>query len=268
MANAMSVLVDKQDLFYTFHCENAELRDKETTYLNILKETLTALLPNVERSTVRKEIYVRPISQRDEQSKDSDAMNSCVAMKSKEFFAQTFDLSWKVMESIRFNIKANTKLTEEQRTFVFTVFAYACQHAHTILFSLRPRDFLIYLIELHKSVDVLAVLTYAFYDMFWSTLSFLRLKTRSIRQVIVPKEKTATKPKRRLYVTVSKRDAMFESNVITELVLQLIEKGVIRCSSIAKCFLVTCNQAVFYKYCLIRGKVCLKAIRDAVTIRI
>ena len=258
-----------QHLTYMFECENmTEFQSAQTTYLNALKATSLKLLETIEKSLIRRDIYVKPIRQQAVHRDHTTDKDTRVQMKPKAFFVQTRDLSDQVIRTIRSNIGANTKLSEDERALAFAVLAYACQYADSIMFSLTPRDFLVYLAELQASVDVLVTLAYAFYDMIWTTLSFLRLKTLSIRQVIVPKEKTGTKSKRRLYVTVTNPDVNFQSPVIREVVLQLIEKGVIRCSSIAKCFLVTHDEAKFYKYCLIRGKVCLKAIQDAATIRI
>ena len=248
--------------------DTTQFKNTQTEYLNVLKATSLKLLEAIEKSLIRRDIYVKPIRQQAVHRDHTTDKDTRVEMKSKSFFNQTTELSLQVIRTIRSNIGANTKLSEDERALAFAVLAYACQLNVQIMFSLTPRDFLVYLVELQASVDVFVTLAYAFYDMIWSTLSFLRLKTLSIRQVIVPKEKTGVKSKRRLYVTVTKPDASFQSPVIREVVLQLIEKGVIRCSSIAKCFLVTHDEAKFYKYCLIRGKVCLKAIQDAAVIRI
>ena len=265
----MLTKVKNMDLTYEFPCKDLEeFKQRESSYLFLLKNTILGLINIIDKSLNRRDIYVKPIKQQDECPNRTSEMNSCVEMKPKEFFDQTLTLSRKVIRSIRSNIKANTKLYEDERSLAYTALAYACQYGGAVTFCLTPRDFLECLVEIVKTIDVSTVLAYAFYDMIWTALSFLHLKQRSIRQVIVPKERTWSKPKRRLYVTVTKRDAMFESTVIREVVLQLIEKGVIRCSSIAKYFLVTNDGATFYKYCLIRGKVCLKAIRDAVTVRI
>lgn len=247
--------VEKQTIRCYYSCSNTkQTQEYQTSYLTILKETMLELLAKVNNNLLRFDIYVRPISQQDTHQDRTEEKNSCIAMKEKGFFQRTIVLTEQVLKTIRFNIQSNTKLTDDERTFVLTVLAYAAQHGESIVYSLTPRDFLLYLVTLLESLDVLTVLTYALYDTIWTTLSFLRLKQQSIRQVIVPKERTWTKPKRRLYVTLTKRDAMFVSSVITEVVLQLIEKGVIRCSSIAKCFLVTNDEATFYKYCLIRGR--------------
>lgn len=191
-----------------------------------------------------------------------------VNMKDADFFNSTRTLASHAARTMNMNIETNTKLTPGERILAKSVVAFVRQLDEGNFFALAPRDFLQENVDRVKNVTPLTVIAYGVYDILHASIAFMRLKPSFVRQVIVPKEKPSKK-ERRLFVTVCKNGVVtFDSPAISELVLTLIEKGVLRCGSIARCFLVTADNNVFYKYCLIRGKVCLKQISDRQTIRI
>ena len=246
--DTMSVLTDQKLFTETFW----------STYLSVLFSSYLSI------KEPSKNIVVRQLT-----PEAPPDIAKAVGMKPRDFFATRTAMVNSAVQRMRANVDANGRLLRREALLVLSLIQYVRQRNEFAYFSSTPRDFLLELIPGGETIAEIHVLAYAVYDVLYTYMTQVQLKEgKAVRQVVVPKEKPRRR-ERRLFVTVCKDGAVtFDSPVITDHVLTLIEKSVIRCGAIAKLFLVTADHSVFYKYCLIRGKVCLKRVQDKATIRI
>lgn len=192
-----------------------------------------------------------------------------VPMKTKDFFTLEESIYKSVQDAMVNSIEKNVGISINSKLFLKECVRYVGFLMQDMLFTQKPIDFLYGFFD-DKCMNQLNTLLYCVYDWLYTRATLIRLKQkgkRYISQQIEIKKRFQKRPKH--FAVVYKKDGLtFTSGCVSELLLQYIEKSVLRCSSLTKVFLLTEDESVFYKYCLIGGRVCLKRIRDKTVSRI
>ena len=196
-----------------------------------------------------------------------------VKMKEEDFF-KSEQQRWKTaLETVKAMIENNLRIDKITKLFMLECLKYVGFTTQERYLFMKPLD---YLHSFKNSADnelklnSLSVILYCLYDLLSSKEMYLKIKSPRIRQIVEPKEKTK-RIKRPRYLLIrfeATNTAPFTSTLVNEFLLRLIEKGVLRCSSLTKAFLLSSDEKRFYKYCLINGKICLKRLVEKKTVRI
>ena len=196
--------------------------------------------------------------------------NKCIPMKPKDFFTQNATIYTSAIQTVSQSIIHNENITEPCKSFLGECLRYVKYRSQETLLFLKPIDFL-FTFKDNNKLTKLTVILYCVYDLLYTTGTALKLRkihVRHIQEMLIPKEKK-TKVKRPRYLAiVYNGELTFTSKIVCEFLLQMIESGVLRCSSLTKAFLLTKDTIAFYKYCLISKKVCLKRIVEPQSVRI
>lgn len=246
-------------------------KDMEEAFEVRFEKYLNSVLEEVSKTTVDI-VDTDIISKQSTASAMSEVVDTykSINMKPKEFFTESKFVYDSVIKTVSQSITHNENITDRHKSFLSECLNYVGYLTQSSLLFLKPVDFLFAFKE-NANLTKLTVILYCIYDLMYTTGSALQLRkvhVRNIREHFIPKEKKQ-KVKRPRYLAIVYKDALtFTSNIVCEFLLQMIEGGVLRCSSLSKAFLLTTNQTVFYKYCLIAKKVCLKRIVEPRSVRI
>ena len=195
-----------------------------------------------------------------------------VPMKEEEFFTTAKRRYEMAIMTVKSMIENNLRITKKMKLFLNECIKYIEFTTQERYFSMKAIDYLhSFKAATEKeisNVNRLTILLYCVYDLLSAKEMYLKIKTRRVRQIVEQKEKKTKRP-RYLLIRFRKEDSNpYVSNFICEFLLQMIEKGVLRCSSLTRAFLLTPDEKVFYKYCLINGKICLKRLTEKTTVRV
>ena len=192
-----------------------------------------------------------------------------VPMKEEEFFASARKRYETAIMTVKTTIENNLRITKKAKLFLNECIRY-------IEFTTQERFFLMKALDyLHSfkgdgkqtsNINRLTIILYCLYDLLSTKEMYLKVNTKYVRQIVEPKQKK--RPLHLLIRFIPTDPNPYVSNYICEFLLQMIEKGVLRCSSLTKAFLLSPDERVFYKYCLINGKICLKRLMEKTTVRV
>ena len=192
--------------------------------------------------------------------------NKRVAMKTKAEIEDDTLMFTKSVAMMRRVLETSGKVVERERLFIEECVRFVEWASYGLNFTRHPVDFFFYLKGVVGQCTIITI-AYAIYDALFSFAAVLRVKKR-VRQIVERKRQKRQKRPKYFAIVFGDAPIQFTNAYVSEVLLRLVEASVLRCSSLSKLFLVTQHEAVFYKYCLIGGKVCLKAMRDRAVVRI
>ena len=191
-----------------------------------------------------------------------------VPMKTRADIENDTLMFTKSVAMMRRVLKTSGKVVERERLFIEECVRFVEWDSYGLNFTRHPVDFFFYLKGGVAQYTVIT-LVYAIYDALFSFAAVLRMKKENrVRQIVERKRQKRQKRPKYFAIVFGDAPIQFTNDYVSEVLLRLVEASVLRCSSLSKLFLVTQHEAVFYKYCLIGGKVCLKAMRDRAVVRI
>lgn len=203
-------------------------------------------------------------------SAQSVDLDKHVSMKPKDFFTQSVSICTSAFETVEKTFEHNDNIAQPSKSFLCECLRYVKYLSQETLLFLKPVDFL-FAFNDNNNLTRLTVVLYCVYDLVHATgtaLNLRKVQVRHIQEKFIPKERKAKVKRPRYLAIVYNAELSFTSNVVCEFLLQMIESGALRCSSLTKAFLLTKDTVAFYKYCLISKKVCLKRIVEPRSVRI
>lgn len=236
----------------------------EERFMNYLMSMLNAL---TKRTTTN--VNIRVVDNITNMTNMTNNMKKAIPMVKKDVFDDIQQSYNRSISLVQTNINQNDLIDDEIKEFLINCLRFVKYLTQITYFTVKPLDFL-FNISSYFTLNSVVTLLYCIYDLLYTIAATYKLRTKQTRRIIqeYQSKKSHTAKRPRYVCLVFKSNITFVSTAVSDLLLTLIEKRVLRCSSLSAVFLLTVNQNVFYKYCLISGKVCLKRINSLSSVRI